>query len=209
LRLSRPSFPRRGLYAITPDQPLPPAALAAQVAAAIAGGAMVIQHRCKDAARRGEEAGALLAVCRSFGIPFIVNDDIELAHAIGADGVHLGRDDGAIDQARSKLGPDAIIGLSCYDDLNRALEAQAEGATYVAFGRFFPSRTKPHAPCASLDTLRAAQGRIQAPIVAIGGITTANGGALLSAGADLLAVIDGVFGEDDVKAAAARLSDLF
>jgi thiamine-phosphate pyrophosphorylase len=140
---------------------------------------------------------------------FIVNDDVTLAKETQADGVHLGREDASLVQARAQLGPKVIIGLSCYNELARVETAQAQGADYVAFGRFFPSRTKPRAVPANLDLLREAKKKLRIPVVAIGGITPENGASLIAAGADALAVIEGVFGQADVRAAATRYSRLF
>jgi thiamine-phosphate pyrophosphorylase len=204
--MSRLPFPTRGLYAITREGYPDAAALAEAVAAAIRGGAAVAQYRAKSAADPLAEAERLLAVCRAGGVPLIINDDVELAGRIGADGVHLGKDDPNLEKARRILGPDAIIGVSCYDSVERAVQAEAAGAGYVAFGRFFPSRTKPGAPCARLETLAGAKRRLSVPIVAIGGITPENGGPLLEAGAGLLAVIDGVFGAGDPERAARRFA---
>lgn len=201
--------PRRGLYAITREGYASPAALAAAVAAAIRGGAVVIQYRAKTAVDSQAEAAALLAVCRAAGVPLLINDDMALALRIDADGVHLGRDDGDPETARRLLGPDAIIGVSCYDSVDLARRAAAQGADYVAFGRFFPSQTKPHAPCARLDTLIQARRELAIPLVAIGGITAANGGELVRAGADMLAVIEGVFGAEDPETAAQMFTGLF
>ena len=142
-------------------------------------------------------------------MPFLINDDIHLAATIEAAGVHLGRDDADTVTARAALGPHAIIGVSCYNELARAQAAQDAGADYVAFGRFFPSRTKPQALEAAPELLRAARGALKIPVVAIGGITPENGGVLIEAGADALAVIEGVFGLADVRAAAARYAALF
>lgn len=180
------------------------------VAAAIRGGAAVIQYRFKDAAADPKPlAEKLLAVCRAAGVPLIINDSVELAALIGADGVHLGRDDAGIALARRRLGTDAIVGVSCYDSVERAVEAEAAGADYAAFGRFFPSHTKPLAPLARLGTLAEAKRRLAIPLVAIGGITPANGGALLAAGADFLAVVEGVFGGADPEASAREFAPLF
>jgi thiamine-phosphate pyrophosphorylase len=201
-------FPRRGLYAITREGYPDAAALAEAVAASLRGGAAVVQYRAKSAAAE-TEARVLLDVCRAAGVPFIVNDDVALALRVGADGVHLGRDDAGLAEARDLLGGGAIIGVSCYDSVERALHAEAAGADYVAFGRFFPSRTKPGASCARLDTLAAARQRLRVPIVAIGGITAENGGSLLKAGASVLAVIDGVFGAADPERAAERFRALW
>lgn len=202
----------RGLYAIT-SQALcqSPQRLDAGVAAAIAGGARLIQYRDKtgDAATRFANAGRLRRRCRDAGALFIVNDDMHLAADVGADGVHLGQTDGAIEAARALLGSGVLIGVSCSGDLQRALTAQQQGADYVAFGRFYDSSTKPDAPQASIAVLREARTRLPLPICAIGGITPGNAAALLAAGADLIAAVDGVFGAADIEAAARRYAVLF
>lgn len=202
---------QRGLYAVTDSELIAPRDLAAQVSAAIAGGAALVQYRDKIAAdpQRLAHARAILAVCHAHHVPLIINDDIALAVAVGANGVHLGRDDALLAAARQQLGPHAIIGVSCYNDLPRAVTAAEAGADYVAFGRFFPSRTKPHAVRADVDILSRAQRRLNVPVAAIGGITAVNGGVLIAAGADLLAVIHGVFGQVDVTAAARSIAGLF
>jgi thiamine-phosphate pyrophosphorylase len=201
----------RGLYAITDPVLCHGQGLIPAVAAAIAGRARVIQYRDKgtDGGRRLAEAAALATLCRGHGVPLIVNDDVELAAAAGADGVHLGKDDPQIAAARTRLGADAIIGVSCYNQLKRALAAQAAGADYVAFGRFFPSTSKPLAVPADVALLQGARGIIRVPIAAIGGITPENGGPLVTAGAAMLAVIQGVFGPADVTAACRRFVSLF
>jgi len=198
-----------GLYAITDGAPAPD--LLAGVEAAIRGGARLVQYREKSAetARREAEARALLELCRGHGVPLIINDDVGLASAIGADGVHLGKDDGRVDAARVRLGPRAIIGVSCYDSLERALAAAREGADYVAFGSFFASDTKPGAVRAPLELLQHARSRLDIPLCAIGGITPENSAALLTAGADMLAVIKGLFAGADVGATARHYAELF
>jgi thiamine-phosphate pyrophosphorylase len=200
-------FPGRGLYVIT-DGPRPD--LLEAVQHALAGGARMVQYRDKtnDSTRRHAEAGTLLALCREHAVPLIINDDIALAHAIGADGVHLGEADGNIAEARNTLGPDAIIGVSCYDSLERAQGAARQGASYIAFGAFFASPTKPFARRASIDLLRHSA-NLGVPRVAIGGITPDNGAELVAAGADYLAVISAVFGTADIRAAAQRFSQLY
>jgi thiamine-phosphate pyrophosphorylase len=200
-----------GLYAIADTQYLDDARLLAAVGEAIAGGARVIQYRDKshDLPARLAQAKKIAALCRQNGALFIINDDVELAKQAAADGVHLGREDASLAQARAQLGPEAIIGVSCYNDLARAVKAQTEGADYVAFGSFFPSRTKPQAVRAGLELLCAAKQKLHIPVVAIGGITHENGAHLLAAGADALAVIEGVFGQDDIRAAAQRYARLF
>ncbi len=201
----------RGLYAIADTAYLDDARLAGAVEQAIAGGARVVQYRDKrnDAATRLRQTQALSRLCRERRVIFLVNDDVSLAKESGADGVHLGRDDLPLSEARAQLGADKLIGVSCYNELGRALAAGKQGADYVAFGSFFPSRTKPQAVCASLDLLRTARAQLKIPIVAIGGITPENGADLIRAGADMLAVIEGVFGQPDVRAAARRYANLF
>lgn len=201
----------RGLYAIADTLYLPEERLASAVEEAITGGARVIQYRDKghDRARRHRQALILLAVCRARGVPLIVNDDVELAAAIDADGVHVGRDDAAIAAACAQFGANRIIGVSCYNELERARAAESAGASYVAFGRFFPSRSKPQAVSAPIELLSRARAELRVPIVAIGGITPENGGSLIEAGADALAVIEGVFNQTDVRAAARRYARLF
>jgi thiamine-phosphate pyrophosphorylase len=198
----------RGLYLLTPDEP-DPSRLLARVAMVL-GEARLLQYRNKsaDAALRREQAGALLTLCRAAGVPLVINDDVELALHTGADGVHLGKDDGDAHAAREALGATKILGLSCYDDLARARAAAEAGADYIAFGAFFPSATKPHARRAMPSLLREA-----APLgltrVAIGGITPDNARGLLDAGANLLAVVGGVFDAPDPPAAARAYRALF
>jgi thiamine-phosphate pyrophosphorylase len=202
-----PRLSRRGLYAIT-DGPRPD--LLAVVEAALRGGAALLQYRDKtaDAARRASEARALRALCAHHDVPFVVNDDIELALAAGADGVHLGEDDGDIAAARMRLGAAAIIGASCYASPARARQLAAAGADYLAFGAFFPSSTKPNARRAAPDLLREAK-PLGLPLVAIGGITPDNAQPLVAAGADYLAAISGVFAQVDPEAAARRYAALY
>ena len=200
-----------GLYAIADTQYLDDAQLPPAVSEAIAGGAHIIQYRDKKhaAADRARQAAELALLCRRLGVLFIINDDVTLTTEVRADGVHLGREDISLAQARELLGSQVIIGVSCYNELARAEAAQAEGADYVAFGSFFPSRTKPQAVRAGLELLCEAKQRLRIPVVAIGGITPENGAHLIAAGADALAVIEGVFGQADVRAAAERYARLF
>ncbi len=197
----------RGLYAIT----RPSATLTAEVAAALKGGARIVQYRDKraDAERRLSEAREIQALCAAAGATFIVNDDLQLAQASQADGVHLGRDDHSIQDARSALGPRALIGVSCYDEIERAHAAAAAGADYLAFGSFYPSPTKPNAPRATIELLAEASDAFDLPLCAVGGITPDNGGILMTAGASMLAAITGVFDAPDVEAAAAAYARLF
>lgn len=204
-----PNFPG-GIYAITPET-ADTESLLTQVEAALAGGVAAVQYRDKsgDVARRHEQASELVVLCRRFGVPLIINDDLRLADLADADGVHLGRDDGSLREARIILGKRKLIGASCYQSLELAQAAQAAGADYVAFGSFFSSPTKPAAGRASLDLLRDASPHIHVPLVAIGGITLANAPALLDAGADSLAVLSALFDAPDIRAAARNLNRLF
>ena len=199
-----------GLYALTPDL-LDTDELIARVTAAIAGGAAALQYRNKIASPplRRAQALALRDLCAARGTIFIVNDDVNLAYAVDADGVHLGRDDAPLARARQRLGSTAIIGASCYDSLERAAAAVAGGADYVAFGSFFPSTIKPDAVRVEAALLTAAKVRWNIATVAIGGITPATAPALIAAGADALAVITAVFDAPDVTAAAKAFRDAF
>lgn len=196
------TWPRSGLYAITPDE-TDTGRLLARVAPVLDAGASLLQYRNKtaDPALRRAQARALQALCEARGVPLIINDDWRLAADIAAAGVHLGGDDGDIREARRALGDDMILGVSCYDELQRARSAVDDGADYVAFGAFYPSGTKPNARCADVALLHDSA-HLGVPRVAIGGITPANGRALVDAGADLIAVIGGLFDADDPRAAA-------
>ena len=200
----------RGLYAVTPDEP-DMGSLTRKVRKALAGGARILQYRNKsaNAAVRREQGTALLALCRDARIPFVINDDLDLARAIGADGLHLGRDDVSIAVARAQLGEDKLLGVSCYDRLELAVAAREAGADYVAFGSAFPSSTKPEATRAPLSLYREARARLDLPIVAIGGITTENAHNVIEAGADAVAVISALFDSPDIEAAARGFSRLF
>lgn len=202
------TFPRRGLYAITQTEGKTIAQVLAEVEAALQGGAVVVQYRDKQPLDAAQLARELLAVCHAYHVPLLINDSVELAAEIGADGVHLGRDDGDIAAARTALGSRAIIGVSCYNDLDRAIRAESADADYVAFGRFFPSGSKPLAAPADTATLSLAKQTLRLPIVAIGGILPDNAGQLLAAGADLLAVIGGLF-DTEALTAARRFQALF
>lgn len=201
----------RGLYAITDAALCARLGLVESVARALAGGVRAVQYRDKggDRDRRLAEAAALVSLCRTAGAYFIVNDDVELALAVDADGVHVGRDDEGIAAARALLGPDRLVGASCYDQLGLARAAVAAGADYVAFGSFFPSPTKPNAARADLPLLQRARRELAVPQVAIGGITPENGASLIAAGADMLAAIGAVFGASDPRTAAAAFARLF
>ena len=200
-----------GLYAITRETD-DSARLLNEVEAALKGGAAVVQYRDKsgDVARQHEQASELLEICRRYRVPLIINDSLRLADLVGADGVHLGRDDGGIREARIVLGADKVIGVSCYQSLDLALAAQQAGADYVAFGSFFASATKPDAPRADFTLLQHASGALRLPIVAIGGITSENAASLIEAGADAIAVINALYEvPNDIEARARCFADLF
>lgn len=201
--------PVKGLYAVTPDLADTPL-LVAKAEIALGAGARLLQYRNKivAGAARQRQAEALRDLCRHYGAIFIINDDVELAHELDADGVHVGADDAAVGVARARLGSGKIIGASCYADLHRAHAARAAGADYIAFGSFFASAVKPHAVRAPLSLLPAARA-LGLPVVAIGGITLANAGELTAAGADAVAVISAVFAASDIGAATREFCRMF
>jgi len=199
-----------GLYAIADTSQLRGTNLLEAVAAALRGGARMIQYRDKTTRpQRREEAAALRELCNEYDALLIINDDVRLAADIAADGVHLGREDIALEQARVTLGKESIVGVSCYNQLSRAQRLVQAGADYVAFGSFFDSPTKPEAISADISLITAGKRALKVPVVAIGGITPENGAALVSAGADALAVISGVFAQPDPEKAARRYATLF
>lgn len=199
-------FPYSGLYAITQTEGKTSETIINEVTSAIKGGVSVIQYRDKKSADAFFLAKELLLLCRHYKIPLIINDDVDLATGIGAHGVHLGKDDKDVPSVRNQLGHKAIIGVSCYNDIEAALIAEAQGVDYVAFGRFFPSSSKPLASPAHIETLDKAKKQINLPIVAIGGILPENGAQLLDAGADVLAVIGGIFAHDPEQSARYYLT---
>ena len=198
-----------GLYAITDPHLTPGAALLPACEEALSAGLRWLQYRNKqaDAGTRLAEARALARLCRTYGAHLLINDDPALAREAGADGVHIGQQDGGVSRARALLGPNALIGVTCHGDISLARQAVAEGADYVAFGRFFPSQTKPQAPAAPLSVLAQAR-TLDVPVVAIGGVNPDNAPQLLTAGADAVAVIHGVFGQSDITTAVRRFLSL-
>jgi thiamine-phosphate pyrophosphorylase len=202
--------PVSGLYAVTPELS-DSIALVGKVDAALRGGARVIQYRSKsiEGSLRRSQAGEIARLCRIWNALFIVNDSVELAREVDADGVHLGKDDGDAIVARAVLGPGKLIGVSCYNEMDRARAAVSQGADYVAFGSFFPSATKPLALRAGTDLLRIAVSEIELPVVAIGGINEDNAAGLIAAGADAVAVVSALFDALDVEAQARRFARLF
>lgn len=200
----------RGLYAITPEC-ADGRHLLAQVEAALAGGCRLLQYRDKlsEMPERVARASALRQLTRRFGARLLINDDLALAMLIGADGVHLGQEDGNLVAARAILGPTRLLGASCYADFACARQAVAAGADYVAFGAVYPSPTKPHAPLAAVDLFQQAKTALTASSCAIGGITLDNAAPLITAGADLLAVITDLFNAPDIAVRAAAYQHLF
>ena len=203
----------QGLYLVTPnwddtDRLLD---LSEQALAAGRSGIAILQYRHKEAgpALRLAQATALLALCRRHGVPFIVNDFVELCEQIDADGVHLGGTDAEVAQVRARLGAGKIIGASCYGDMPRALDAQAAGASYVAFGGFYPSRVKKYAVTTKLEILDQAREAIAVPTVVIGGMTPENAAPLVDKGADMVAAISSVYQADSVAAAVGRFLALY
>jgi len=205
--------PLRGLYAITDSQLLAGGRLLPYVEAALRGGVRLLQYRDKsdDAARRQREAEALTECCARYGAALLINDDLELAARLNV-GLHLGQEDGSLAIARERLGPTAIIGATCHAQLSLAEQAIADGASYIAFGRFFNSNTKPGAPAADIVLLQQARARFSQPIVAIGGITLETAPQLVAHGADVIAVIHALFAADsatEVEHRALAFSQLF
>lgn len=200
----------RGLYAVTPDI-ADTAELTAKVETALIGGAALVQYRNKtaDPELRLIQAAALQALCQARGVPFVINDHVDVATALDADGLHLGKEDGMLSEARARLGPEKLLGASCYDRLESAIAAVRAGADYVAFGSFFASAVKPGAVRAPLTLLRETRQRLGVPIVAIGGITLDNASQLIAAGADAVAVISALFSAPDIRVAAERFNELF
>ncbi|MEJ6657076.1 MAG: thiamine phosphate synthase [Pseudomonas sp.] len=198
----------RGLYAITDSALLADGKLLPYVEAALAGGACLVQYRDKsaDSGRRLEEASQLKTLCEQYAAQLLINDDLELASRLNV-GVHLGRDDGSLREARQQLGPHALVGATCHASLDYAEQAVAAGASYIAFGRFFQSATKPGAPTANTGLLQEARSRFAVPVVAIGGLTLNNAQLLLDAGADLLAVVHGLFGAESAADVRRRALD--
>ena len=200
----------KGLYLVTPDWD-DTERLLRVTKEALGAGAMLLQYRHKTAAPalRLEQATALLALCRQFDCPFIVNDHIALALEIGADGVHVGGTDAAVAAVRVQIGPDRILGASCYGDLDLAKAANAAGASYVAYGGFYPSKVKKYPVTTAVDILRHSRDAVPLPSVVIGGMTPDNAAHLIAAGADMVAAISSVYLADDPRQAAAAFAALF
>lgn len=201
----------QGLYAITDDKLIAPDQFSTTIKKILQGGASIIQYRDKSNNKnlRVTQANELRLLCNQYNALFIINDDITLAKKVGADGVHLGKNDNSVSYARNELGKKAIIGVSCYNRLELAQQAENEGADYVAFGAFFPSTIKPEACVANIELLIQAKQQLSIPVCAIGGITIDNVTSLIDAGADMTAVISGLLTQSDIASSAQEFSNLF
>lgn len=200
----------QGLYLVTPNWD-DTERLLAVTEQALGAGVALLQYRHKDAspALRAEQGAALLALCRRHGVPLIINDHVDLCRALDADGIHVGGTDATLAEVRAAVGPDKIVGASCYGDLPRALAAQAAGASYVAFGGFYPSRVKQYAVTTAPSILDEARAVITVPSVVIGGMTPENAAPLVARGTDMVAAISSVYLADDPAAAVHRFRALF
>lgn len=205
------TLPEKGLYVITDCEHLDTDTLIRKSEDILNAGAAMLQYRNKDdnSVIKRDQARKLQELCRKYHVPFIINDDIELAHILDADGIHIGLGDINCKKARIILGPDSIIGVSCYNDMERAINMQNAGASYVAFGAFFPTLTKAYTVKADLDLIRRAKRLLNLPVVAIGGITPENGDSLINVGADFLAVISSVYKPQDSIETTRALVQLF
>ncbi len=200
----------KGLYLVTPDWDDTDQLLAASEQA-IAGGATLLQYRHKTAsdALRNEQAAALLKLCRRLGVPLIINDYVALCEALDADGVHVGGTDATVAEVRAQVGKDKIVGASCYGDLQRARDAVAAGASYVAFGGFYPSRVKKYEVTTPPAIITQAISELSVPVCVIGGMTAENSAPLVALGSHMVAAISSVYASDDPRAAAERFTALF
>lgn len=202
--------PLRGLYVITDETLIPQNQFSESIEQALRGGARIIQYRDKsnDIIKRMQQATALKKLCNNYHATFIINDDVELALQIDADGVHIGSQDTTLASARRILG-NKIIGVSCYNQLDMAVRAEKNGADYIAFGSFFPSNIKPHAIRADIPLLTRAKQELKIPVCSIGGITLHNAPALLDAGADMIAVITDIFAAENISDRCQKYAALF
>ena len=199
----------KGLYAVTPEQ-TDLFLLISQVESCIKGGARLIQYRCKKLSKieQSKQARKIKIVCDYYKVPLIINDNIELCRILDADGVHLGENDDSLEKARLVLGPSKIIGVSCYNSIDRVKKAVDKGATYIALGACFPTITKPNAPTASLDLIALVLKEFKIPVVAIGGITLENVEFLTKEGVSCIALINSLFKENDIEGTARQFSSL-
>lgn len=197
----------KGIYAVTAPELTPGQHLYQAVELALRGGVSLVQYRDKtaSASERYTHARNLQKICERYQAPLIINDDVELTQRIGAAGVHLGDSDVPLSTARGLLGPQAIIGISCYNRLSAGLDAAMAGADYVAFGSAYPSPTKPEAVHAPLALYQQAKNALAIPVCAIGGIDSSNAPTLITCGVDMLAVISGIFAQNNIESAARQL----
>jgi len=199
----------KGLYAVTPDEK-DLFALSSKVESCIRGGARLIQYRSKGLSKteQNKQAREIKMVCDRYKVPLIINDNVELCRIINANGVHLGEDDDSLEKARLVLGPSKIIGVSCYNSIDRVRKAVDRGATYIALGACFPSKTKPHAPTASLDLIDLVLKNFKIPVVAIGGINLENIELLANKGISCVALINSLFKSKDIEGTARQFTGL-
>ena len=199
----------KGLYAITPEE-RDLFILSLQVELSIRGGAKLIQYRSKTLSKieQKKQASKIKIICDSYKIPLIINDDIELCRILDADGVHLGEDDDSLEEANLVLGPSKIIGISCYNSIDRVQSAVDKGATYIALGACFPTTTKPNAPSASSDLITFVLKEFKIPLVAIGGINLKNIELLINIGVNCFALINSLFKVKDIEGTAREFSSL-
>jgi thiamine-phosphate pyrophosphorylase len=199
----------KGLYAITPDE-RDLFALISKVESCIKGGARLIQYRSKTLSNteKNQQAKEIKIVCNFYKVPLIINDDIELCRILDADGVHLGENDDSLEKARFVLGPSKIIGVSCYNSLNRVKKAVDKGATYIALGACFPTLTKPSAPTVPLELIALVLKKFKIPVVAIGGINLENVDLLIDEGVNCVAMINSLFKVKDIEGTARKFSSL-
>ena len=199
----------KGLYAVTPDEK-DLFALSSKVESCIRGGARLIQYRSKGLSKteQNKQAREIKMVCDRYKVPLIINDNVELCRIINANGVHLGEDDDSLEKARLVLGPSKIIGVSCYNSIDRVRKAVDKGATYIALGACFPSKTKPHAPTASLDLIDLVLKNFKIPVVAIGGINLENIELLTNKGISCVALINSLFKGKDIEGTARQFTGL-
>ena len=199
----------KGLYAVTHEEK-DSCVLSSQVESCIKGGARLIQYRSKTLSKieQNKQAKKIKTICNYHKVPLIINDDIELCRILDADGVHLGENDDSLEQARLILGPSKIIGVSCYNSIDRVKKAVDNGVTYVALGACFPTTTKPNAPIASLDFITLVLKNFKIPIVAIGGINLENIELLTNKGINCIAVINSLFKKKDIEGTARQFSSL-
>ena len=206
-----PTGKLKGLYAITDEGLITEDHFSQAVESALQGGARIIQYRDKseNQKKRQRQASTVKSLCKQYQAVCIINDDIELARTVNADGVHLGKHDTLISKARQALGREAIIGISCYNDIDLAIAAEKNSADYVAFGAMFSSSTKPQAANAGVNLISEAKQKLSIPVCAIGGITEKNIQQLIQQGVDMTAIINGLFSADDIREMAISLSRHF